>query len=1689
MMNFRNVPPTLANRSSLAAINRLGFDNPPLRRHLGELFARPYGHPGALLADPAFEAVFGWRASDRCLGDLAGNLLHESLVHALDSPPAELAATYRFSKSRLPYAHQLQAWEILSQDPPQSVVVSSGTGSGKTECFMVPLLDYLARLRDSAGGILIGTRALFLYPLNALINSQRERLQAWTHAFDGDIRFCLYNGNTPETVRANLQAANPAEVMSRTGLRQSPPPILVTNASMLEYMLVRGVDAPILTQSQGMLKWVVLDEAHSYVGSQAAEMSLLIRRVLHAFGVSPDKVRFVATSATIGDPGGEAGLKLRAFLADVAGTDIERVHLVSGTRQVYDLSLIKADRRHGLDALKAIEPDKTVSVPRFTALCEDMTARALRERLTPRVGKPSVATLSEVCEIVFGARRDFSIEEQHTGLEWLDLISGTQDNTGDGRSGDTFAPLRAHLFHQTVSGIWACADPRCSHRHETPLEDADWLFGKIYLEPRKHCTCGSPVYEAVFCDDCGQVHLLAADHGHSLLQYEPRSLLDEFELDVEGEAEDEDDEDDALRFKALVVNRPFQGSSLVGIDRLSRNIVTPGTEGAVNVHVVANGDNHPGCPACGAGQHGRRPLFNHFRLGAPFMVANLLPSMLEFAPDSEAAANHPYRGRRLLAFNDSRQGTARIASRLQQDAERNRVRGLVYHLALQHSSLLDEHALQEIDTQIKALEPLANSTPALNQVVRDLRQKRLELTQPSPIEYNALAESLSLQTSDFDRMIESYRRNVPEVFAQGAGGRELARMFLMREFGRRPKRLNNLESMGLVAVTYPRLSAIRSVPVFVKDHTDFSLVEWKNLLKIALDHFVRAGGSLAFPPAWRNWLGQRFNLRYLIAPDSESRSRSQRYWVNVERSQGRNLLVRLLAHVLGLDPEIPRHADIIGGVLLAAWTDLTGPSGLLQPAADGFSLPLANLAFLPMSEAWICPVTRRFLDTTLRGVTPYLPGNAAPGQALCRKVCLPLYDKAFGGLSDDIQRVGRARDWLACQDGLGELRDEGIWGDLNDRVIELPPYFRAAEHSAQQTSSRLKEYEDAFKAGDLNLLSCSTTMEMGIDIGGISLVAMNNVPPHPANYLQRAGRAGRRKEVRSLSLTLCKSNPHDLTVFANTRWAFDTALDAPRVSLDSPIIVQRHIQSLLLADFLQQVMAGMGQEQSRLTCGMFFLGEPSLSRRFADWCRAFPQPGQEATTSGIAMLQRNTCHAGRPVDLATAVSAQSIDAISRAWALEHVNLRQEFLLLTDGGKESPASRAVGHQLTRMQDEYLLRELATSGFLPAYGFPTHVASFDSLTRTQFLRERRQREAGRQDNLSRRRELASRDLQTALREYAPGADVVMDGLVYRSAGVTLNWHIPAAQTDVNEIQEFRWAFECTRCGETGSALNFGAAGTCPNCGAEISQGHRREFLVPNGFAVDFLAEPTNDINSQSFVPVEKPMVNVQGDWTPLFDGQGRYRTAPDGHIIFQSRGVNGTGYALCLACGRAEPMPAGEPPLELPAVFSNEHYKLRRNEAGNIPCDGSHSEWLIKREIMLGHETQTDVLELQLSNAAGGWLNDRTIAQTLAVALRDVIADSLGIQATELGCDFKPVLSPAGSPCLSILLFDRYAAGYASGLKPEHFAPLFARVQERLDCPARCDSACPQCVLDFDQRFNTDLLDRVRTLEFLSVFSFL
>ncbi|ECN1490397.1 DEAD/DEAH box helicase, partial [Salmonella enterica subsp. enterica serovar Enteritidis] len=131
---------------------------------------------------------------------------------------------------------------------------------------------------------------------------------------------------------------NKNQIQSRELLRQTPPPILVTNATMLEYMLIRQLDKSIIDKSKGKLKWIVLDEAHSYLGSTASELSLLLKRVMLAFEVEPKNVHFIATSATIGDDE-KAKQQLKSFLASLSGTHEQQIHIITAQRAVPPITL------------------------------------------------------------------------------------------------------------------------------------------------------------------------------------------------------------------------------------------------------------------------------------------------------------------------------------------------------------------------------------------------------------------------------------------------------------------------------------------------------------------------------------------------------------------------------------------------------------------------------------------------------------------------------------------------------------------------------------------------------------------------------------------------------------------------------------------------------------------------------------------------------------------------------------------------------------------------------------------------------------------------------------------------------------------------------------------------------------------------------------------------------------------------------------------------------------------------------------------------------------------------------------------------------------------------------------------------------------------------------------------------------
>ena len=1680
---FSQIVPNLSRTLSDAISGQLRLRSEGLSAALAGRFSPlSDGHDG-LVGDVVFEPTFGWQTSPKSMGDLAGNLLSRSFVDSMANPPAQYADDYAFSKERHPYTHQVEAWHILRESLPQSIVVTSGTGSGKTECFMVPILDSLVReLDDSAKSETSGVQALFLYPLNALINSQRDRLTAWTSAYKGKIRFCLYNGDTPNNQRSDQSERFSPEVSDRKTLRANPPQMLMTNSTMLEYMLVRAEDQPILDKSRGKLKWIVIDEAHTYLGSQAAELSLLLRRVLLAFDVSPNDVHFIATSATIGDGSASGSRSLRQFLCDVGGVAPERVHVVNGQRFIPQLPEVGVtdDSR---DPTFFMEMDSTLetSEARYLALSQSAVARQIRKQFVDGDNAHAQRLASLTRAIADG---QLNGEGSFGLLQWLDLLSGTRNTAGD-----YFLPLRAHIFCRGVGGVWACVNPKCSDAPDYLQGAQGWHFGAVYFARTSNCSCGAPVAEVVRCWRCSELYLETQIQGSRLVGGADSSTFDEFELKLLDDLDEFDDDDqgagevvetshDAGHDRALVINRDIVNTHFpighAGI-QFDGELTEPG-EGDVDLILADFASAAVTCPTCGTRPGKAREIVWPMRIGAPSILGPLLQALLEFAPDGKEPQTHPYRGRRILSFSDSRQGTARLAARLQQESERSRIRGLCYHAVLEFNRAKkgDQQTINRLKEEI---ELLRNAGPTVERIKQQKEDELAALeNQVVPLGFHDLARSLANQEVDFDRMSRFYRDHAPDAFGY-QGTFDLAAMFILREFGRRPKWSNNLETMGMVNVGYPRLDSIQYVPLELADVIDFSVVEWRAFLKILIDTYVRDRGAMNIPKEWINWIGLPFRKNFLVEPGAEGVGGLSTRFSSHPRSQ----VAKWMARMLRVEPTDPDFQDRLKLILAAAWKDLTGRAGILRLQDAGYQLFLEDIAFTPTSYGWLCPVTRRVLDTTVRGVTRYA-GDVGPGEdVLCEDIEIPLYPMPFGGDTNDRIRIANGRDWLLNEPGIQRLREKGIWTDLNDKVVELTPFYLVAEHSAQQTSRKLLKYEKDFRSGDINVLSCSTTMEMGIDIGGIAVVAMSNVPSHPANYLQRAGRAGRRGEGRSLVLTFCRERQHDQSVFGRPDWAFHSPVAPTPVALDSRTIVSRHVNAFLLGQYFRDMFSVPGR-QLKFTVGKFFLGDggPTDAEGYLLWLESRTGGQNKSNSLGITTLVAGTTLEGMPISQVCALTAEHFKEVQRDWMLEWSGLdgQQNDLRTSGVAPDDPAMRAIEFSKKRLGNEFLLRELTSRGFLPIHGFPTDIVSFNNVTAADLRRNNRGTNSSttvdREDNMNRARGLPSRDAVSALREYAPGATIVIDGVVYESAGVSLNWHLPASLESANELQSIRIAWRCRACGAAGSVSNGSLVEqVCNKCGQQIESKDVQRFLEPAGFAVDLRAEPNNDVTKQTFISVAPPWLSCEGEWREFSAVQlGRYRVTNNGYIFFKSMGQHGSGYDVCLVCGRAEPNRPGTSPLE-----------GRRRLRGGGQCPGEVGNRKVLQKIAFAHETKTDMLEVQLRSIRGDWLDDPTIALSLAVAMRSALALLLGIETSELGVDIAQAQPEAGVLGYSIFLFDRFQAGYSSS--SISMAALMRETLGKLKCPASCDRVCPACLLDADYAVNPDRLDRLAALEFLSV----
>ena len=1573
---------------------------------LRRLSAQP-GEKDALLADPVFEVARAWESAACSFGDLSGKLLHPDLVTALDQAGAE-----RMPRDRQPWSHQLAAWQAAREG--FSCLVSSGTGSGKTECFMVPILDDL--LRDEAKGRLTGVRAIVVYPLNALIQSQRERLVAWTKSLAHRFSFALYNGLTPEAPRQqNPGRLAPAEIGNRREIRENPPAILVTNVTMLEYLLLRAQDQTILERSQGLLRWIVLDEAHSYIGAQAAEMALLLRRVRAAFGVAPDQVRLIATSATISDDEGTSTAeKLKLFTSDLAGIGEDRVRVIQGRAVDPDLPETGEDAPLDPTALDGLDP---------AGLWERLAPHPRLRKLKHRMSEQGV-TLSEVAEILFGLG---GVGKKPEAQALLDAAAQAQCPASSAK----LLPWRAHIFHRAQGGFWVCIDPACEDRDpELSAESSDWGFGAVWLKQRDRCACGAPVYELVACIECGTPHLVAGLKAGATAQLVPLRTIerDDFAIDAEPEP---DSENDGFVVRGRAVLSPARGGHEDRFVRLDDAVVfdnAPPVE-ARSVRLVLHENESERACCSGTGNARLAPQ----RYGPPFFMGAALPAMIEALAPPMDQPGLPMGGRRALTFSDSRQGTARLAAKLQQDAERTLTRAFLYH-SVQEDRGPEGEERAKLE---KRLESFRNvNDPEFAEDIQRIEEKLAG--DAKPILWRDLIDRFAEQNELREFATEVWRERV-------VGGREmaddpskLAEMFLYRELFRRPRVQNNAETMGLLRLSFPKMEtkARANIPrVLVEVGVDTD--GWMGLALAAVDFAFRDRLATRITPEWMAKLvSPRGGSLHSVCRSSlalHDRPKRSHPWPSPVPQFGRpSRLHRLTYTLIKGSWENSVDQDRAGEVLSELWS-LIVSTAAKDIGGGVFQLEFENAAVQRLEQGWFCPVTRRVFGYSPAGRSPYNP------ERWLSPIELPRLSRAnAGGLDPDAR--AEAMQWCETDAVVAQKRREGLWTDLHDRTAAYAPFLRAQEHSAQIERPVLADYEARFREGRINLLNCSTTMEMGIDIPDVRMVVNANVPPSVSNYRQRVGRAGRRGEPWAFAVTFCRDLPLDRIVFDNPARLLTARVAAPAVRLDSPSLVIRHVHAALLAAFLREQPEDFELKAS--TGGFFGATEDadspvapmSAADDFLDALRG-NWGRNDDLASDLAHLTRGTALDGTESAYLAAMTAEEFETLLGRWRSEYA----ELLVRCGAAVESEVKGAFRMRARRMRGEFLLGELARRGFTPAYGFPVDVVAFDHLSGYD--------RNGDTDTISfgRNRGGASRTLDVAIREYAPGAEIVVDGLVHRSEGVLPAWGAMADTSRLEDLQDF---WECRSCRHFGLARS--APKTCSQCQTSITG--VKKCLRPVGFLGR--QAPHTGYENLGHTPYEMPRLSAAGaPWRALPDTMaGRLRADPDGQMITTGSGPNAQGYALCLVCGRAQPEVEELPGSPIPSELER-HIPLaavRGSQMVKGYCPGGYTEpQRIQRNIRLVHVARTDVFELQLPN---GVTQEAGLA--LAAALREALAERIGAEPREIGVAVDRSKGPTGERRVSAFLYDRASGGAGLALRlaeAEWFDACLKLACERLSCP--------------------------------------
>lgn len=1309
---------------------------------------------GALWPDPLIQLNPNFEKGRRI-----SELVDAGLLHPL------CAEIFRFGKSEekphgyedQPRLHKHQSDAIEAARTGDSYALITGTGSGKSLAYIIPIVDYA--LRHKAKG---GIKAIIVYPMNALANSQIGELEKFLDFGLGGQRpvtFARYTGQENDDEKRDVWA--------------DPPDILLTNYVMLEYIMTRPQDRRYLIRkgARGSLQFLVLDELHTYRGRQGADVSMLVRRVREAVGNLD--LQMVGTSATLA--GGGTFAQQQEAVAEV-------------TSRIFGVT-VKPQRIIG-ETLTRTTPDRDLDDPAFI---EDLRWRLTSGSIAPNVDREAFINdpLASWIETAFGLEaepqsgrlrraRSISVEEaardlsEATGVEeerCADAIRG-MFMAGYEIGGDDDEPVFAFRLHQFLSGgetaYATLEDP--AHRYVS-------LSGQKY-KPNDRSRLMMPL---AFCRECGQEYYLVRRDGDRFYE---RELRDQPTKAAGGEQygflyrnadrpwHGEDDEFVLDNVPDSWVLETSFGRKLTSTgERKKPRRVRVNTRGEIAPDGLAFyyiAQPFPFCLHCGVSYNWRlRSDYGKLSLlsaGGRSTATTILSLAIIRALQKDETL--PQEARKLLTFTDNRQDASLQAGHFNDFVQVGMLRAALYK-ALEAAG---EGGLEHDELPQAVFK--AFNLPFAAYATEDVKYGRKKFEQ-------ALREVLAYRL--FRDLRQGWRVTAP-----------------------------NLEQSGLLQIHYENLRllcqdddewqkthrALAQAPAEVREEVAHTLLDYlRRELTIKVDFLrpdyqerIKYRSNQHLLPPWGIDEAEQMTSATVAYPSTQSAMSGHQRYENIYVSEYGSF-----GQYLRRGGTFPHHHNKL---TMEETQDIIGQ--LLHV----------------LRRAALIEVIREEKDNEGRKV----PGTQIPAASFVWQAgdgSIPFHDRI---------RVPRAPEE-------GSTTNE-YFVDFYRNVAASLVGIEAREHTAQVSSDEREVREEAFRQALLPLLYCSPTMELGVDIAELNVVGLRNVPPTPANYAQRSGRAGRSGQPALVFAYCTTGSPHDQYFFKRPWRMVSGEVQPPRIDLANKDLISAHVNAIWLAE----TGLWLGQTLREL----LDLSEPDLPILDGVWKqlndkgarqRAYERANRILQTLA-ADLSNASWYSDDWLDTHLNTIMGRFNAAANRWrglyksAKEQAQMQHEISLdPSRSDQDKRSARRLREEAERQLDLltdpanvvqgdfYPYRYFASEGFLPGYNFPR-------LPLSAYIPGRRRRGDHDEEYLSRPRFLA-------ISEFGPRSIIYHEGSRYRIHKVIM----PAGTVVDEEVVLTRSAKLCPDCSYLHPVDGGNNPDVCDRCGEPLAETLDTLFRMQN------------------------------------------------------------------------------------------------------------------------------------------------------------------------------------------------------------------------------------------------------------------